>query len=66
MAYNSKELIKILLENGWELDRIRGSHHVFNNEKLKKSVPVPVHGNRDMGKGILYAILKQCEIDKKK
>lgn len=64
MAYNAKTIIKILEQNGWVLDRIRGSHHVYKNDKLSLSVPIPVHGNRDLGKGIFYKILKQCNIDK--
>ena len=51
-------------ENGWYLDRIRGSHNVYKNDVLKKSVPMPIHGNRDLGKGLYYKILKQCGIDK--
>ncbi|MDR0466668.1 MAG: type II toxin-antitoxin system HicA family toxin, partial [Deltaproteobacteria bacterium] len=38
----------ILKENGWKLDRINGSHHVFVKEGFR-SVAVPVHGNREMG-----------------
>jgi predicted RNA binding protein YcfA (HicA-like mRNA interferase family) len=26
---NGKELIKILKENGWILDRVNGSHHIL-------------------------------------
>lgn len=64
MAYSAKEIIKVLEDNGWYLDRVRGSHHVYKNDILQKSVPIPVHGNRDLGKGIFYKILKQCEIGK--
>lgn len=54
----AKELIKLLKQNGWELDRIKGSHHVFIKDD--KSVPVPVHGNQDIPAGTLNAILKQA------
>jgi predicted RNA binding protein YcfA (HicA-like mRNA interferase family) len=64
MGYSPKEIIKVIEENGWYLDRIKGSHHVYKNDKLQKSVPIPIHGNRDLGKGLFYKILKQCEIDR--
>jgi len=63
MAHSGKELIKILEANGWILERIRGSHHVYRNHDLKKSVPIPTHGNKDIGKGLFYKILKQCGIE---
>lgn len=64
MGYNAKEIIKVLEENGWYLDRIKGSHHIYKNDQLKTSVPIPIHGNRDLGKGLFYKILKACNIDK--
>jgi predicted RNA binding protein YcfA (HicA-like mRNA interferase family) len=64
MAYNAKEIIKVLESRGWVLDRIRGSHHVYKNSKTGQCVPVPVHGKKDLSKGLFYNILKQCDIDK--
>ena len=53
-----KELIKLLKNNGWALDRINGSHHIFvKNDKI---VVVPVHGKSDVPKGTLNAILRQA------
>jgi predicted RNA binding protein YcfA (HicA-like mRNA interferase family) len=51
MGYSPKEIIKVIEENGWYLDRIRGSHHVYKNDELQKSVPIPIHGKKDLGKG---------------
>jgi predicted RNA binding protein YcfA (HicA-like mRNA interferase family) len=45
---NAKQLMDILKENGWTLVRIRGSHHIFTKDG-HGTVPVPVHGNRDLG-----------------
>jgi len=53
---NGKALIRLLMENGWKLDRIRGSHHVM--KKGEDSLVVPVHGNKDLPKGTLNDILK--------
>jgi predicted RNA binding protein YcfA (HicA-like mRNA interferase family) len=56
----AKELIKLLRENGWKLERIRGSHHIFFRNG--KTVSVPVHGNRDIPTGTLSIILKQADL----
>lgn len=52
-----KELVKLLRENGWELDRIRGSHHIM--AKGGKSLSVPVH-NTDLKTGTLNKLLKDA------
>jgi len=56
----AREIMKILKENGWELLRIQGSHHVFGKPGCRP-VPVPFHGNTDLGiRG--KQILKQAGI----
>jgi predicted RNA binding protein YcfA (HicA-like mRNA interferase family) len=57
----SGELVKLLKKNGWTLNRVSGSHHIMVKEG-KRSVPVPVHGKKDLPKGLVAAILKQAEI----
>ena len=53
-----RELLKLLRENGWQLDRVRGSHHIMT--RGKETVSVPVHGSKDLPKGTLNAILKEA------
>ena len=60
---NGKELIKLLKKNGWILDRVSGSHHIMIKEN-KRAVPIPVHGSKDLPKGLVSAILKQSGIQK--
>ena len=56
----AKEAMAILKANGWKLDRVTGSHHVFVKDGLR-SVSVPFHGTVDLG--ILgKRILKQAGI----
>ncbi len=57
---SGKELVKLLKKNGWELDRISGSHHIMKKGDL--TVSVPVHSNRDLPPGTLNAIKKQTGI----
>ncbi len=58
-----KELIKIFKEHGWVLDRISGSHHIMVKPN-KRSIPIPVHGNKDIP--IANKILKQAGIEEHK
>ena len=51
-----KQLVKLLKENGWELDRIKGSHHIM--KKDNKTETIPCH-NTDLKPGILNSILKR-------
>jgi len=44
----AKDLAKILKANGWILDRIKGSHHIYDKEGCRP-VSVPFHGNIDLG-----------------
>lgn len=55
-----KEVIARLKAAGWKLDRIHGSHHIMT--KGGKAVPVPVHGARDIGAGLLAAIQRQSDV----
>jgi len=55
-----KEIIKILEHHGWQVLRVAGSHHRMGKGSLRTTVPV--HGKRDIGKGLLAAIEKQTGV----
>jgi predicted RNA binding protein YcfA (HicA-like mRNA interferase family) len=57
---NGKEVIAKMKAAGWSVDRVHGSHHVL--VKGGKAVPVPVHGTRDLGSGLLAAIARQTGV----
>jgi len=56
----AKEVMNILKSNGWILDRINGSHHIFVKTGYR-SIAVPFHGNRDIG-NLAKRILKEANI----
>ena len=56
-----KALIKLLMNAGWQLDRIRGSHHIMVKDGYR-AVPIPVHGNRDLPRSLEITIKKQAGI----
>jgi predicted RNA binding protein YcfA (HicA-like mRNA interferase family) len=59
---NGKQIITRLKQEGWTLARINGSHHVMEKEGMPRGVPIPVHGNSDVGIGLLKAIEKQTGV----
>ena len=56
MKTTAKELLKLLKENGWYIERIHGSHHILKHKDIKKLIVLPLH-NTDMKPGILSNIL---------
>lgn len=51
-----KELLKIMQQNGWQIDRINGSHHIM--KKGNQTEVIPVHG-KEISIGIANKILKR-------
>ncbi|WP_355662046.1 type II toxin-antitoxin system HicA family toxin [Halomonas salifodinae] len=58
-AVKSRDLIKELEADGWYLDRVRGSHHVFKHPNKPGAVPVP-HPKKDLPPGTIHSIRKQA------
>ena len=58
MPVSSREIIKKLEQNGWYLDRVKGSHHHYKNSESQNITTVP-HPKKDMPKGTLSKIEKQ-------
>lgn len=59
---NGKQVIVKLKEAGWALARIEGSHYIMQKTGVLRSVPVPVHGAKDLGAGLLAAIQRQSGV----
>ena len=55
-----RDLLKLLLKDGWELVSVKGSHHKIT--KGEKTEILPVHG-KDIKKGLLSAILKRTGLE---
>lgn len=51
-------MLQLFERKGWELVRIRGSHHIFRSTTGKVAV-VPVHGNDPVHIGILNNLLRK-------
>jgi len=61
-----KKMIKILRLAGFELMRIKGSHHFFKNEESKDVTTVPLHSNEDLGISMLKSILRDINMNRNK
>jgi len=58
-----EKVIKLLEKNGFVLDRIRGSHHIYYNPETRKRAIVPLH-KKSLPKGTMFEILKQAGINR--
>jgi predicted RNA binding protein YcfA (HicA-like mRNA interferase family) len=56
---NSKELLRVLKDDGWYEDRVVGSHHIFKHATKPGHLSVP-HPKKDLGIGLVNKILKQA------
>jgi len=59
---NGKQVIAKLQAAGWTLARINGSHHIMEKDGMPRSVPVPMHGTKDVGAGLLAEIQRQTGV----
>ena len=60
-SLNGAQLIKALRRLGFDLIRIKGSHHFLRHSDGRCTV-VPVHRGETIGRGLLAQILRDCEI----
>ncbi|MDD5229591.1 MAG: type II toxin-antitoxin system HicA family toxin [Methylococcales bacterium] len=61
-SISGKMFCRLLLKYGWELQRIRGSHHIFTHSTYTEILTVPVHANQDLKIGTLSRLLKDAHL----
>jgi predicted RNA binding protein YcfA (HicA-like mRNA interferase family) len=59
-----KETIKALERIGFQVIRVKGSHHVMRHTDGRQTI-IPVHAGEIIGIGLLSKILKQAEISRR-
>jgi predicted RNA binding protein YcfA (HicA-like mRNA interferase family) len=59
------DIERILLANGFFLDRTKGSYKIFINKELMRRVVVSFH-KKDLPKGTINEIIKQSGLSKDK
>ena len=59
---DSKEIIKRLQDDGWQLHHTKGDHHQFKHPEKQGKVTVP-HPKKDIAIGTLHNIFRQAGWD---
>lgn len=57
METNSRKLLRMLQDNGWVVERIRGDHHNLKKEGVQELITLP-HPKKDLPKGLVRRIYK--------
>jgi len=61
LRITGKETIAALYRAGFELVRVRGSHHFMRHPDGRTTV-IPVHSGEIIGPGLMAKILHDCEM----
>jgi predicted RNA binding protein YcfA (HicA-like mRNA interferase family) len=62
-SITGKELITALAKAGFNVARVKGSHHFLQHADGRSTV-VPVHSGETIGPGLLSKILRDCELNR--
>lgn len=62
-AVSGKEFARELEKRGWELKRVKGSHHVYMKAGHPARISIPVHGNTPLKIGLLKHLMKVAGIE---
>jgi predicted RNA binding protein YcfA (HicA-like mRNA interferase family) len=60
-ALTGNELIAALVKAGFEVIRVKGSHHYLRHTDGRATV-VPVNAGESIGPGLMTKILRDCEL----
>ena len=58
----SREVIALLVEDGWFEVAVKGSHHQFKHPEKRGRVTVP-HPKSEIAKGTLHSIFKSAGLN---
>ncbi len=62
-AISGKGLARILERHGWQLLRIRGSHHIYGRQGSTARLSVPIHANRPLKIGLLRHLVRMAGLN---
>ena len=64
-SVTGKELITALAKVGFQVIRVKGSHHFVRHQDGRATV-IPVHAGETIGPGLLIRILRACDLSREK
>lgn len=62
-SLTGRDLISALSRAGFQVLRIKGSHHFLRHADGRTTV-IPVHGAETIGPGLLAKILRDCDVSR--
>ena len=62
-ALTGKAFCRLLEKHGWQLKRIKGSHHIYAKDGISVRISVPVHGNKTLKRGLQKHLMKISGIE---
>lgn len=62
-VYTGKHMCRLLEEHGWDLKRIKGSHHIYGKPGERSIITVPVHGSQTLKPGLCRSILRMTGLE---
>ena len=60
-SFTGLELIAVLKKAGFEIIRIKGSHHFLRHDDGRSTV-IPMHSGESIGPGLFNKILRDCDL----
>jgi predicted RNA binding protein YcfA (HicA-like mRNA interferase family) len=57
-ALSGKEFARMLESQGWALQRVNGSHHIYAKPGSVVRISVPVHGNQTLKTGLQRHLMR--------
>lgn len=61
-SISGKQLCKVVDRQGWILERVTGSHHIYSYPDCDAILSIPVHRNQDLKVGTLRALMKIAKL----
>ncbi len=62
-SLTGKDLVAVLKKTGFEVVRVKGSHHFLRHVDGRSTV-VPVHAGETIGPGLFSKILRDCDLSR--
>ncbi len=59
---SGKKLLRLLVKNGFVALRKKGSHVFVESNDSLRGTAIPLHGNEDLGTGLLKSILNDLDL----
>ncbi|MEK6845979.1 MAG: type II toxin-antitoxin system HicA family toxin [Nanoarchaeota archaeon] len=60
---SAREVCKFLEQEGFEAIRQKGSHRFYRHPD-GRTTTIPIHSNKDIGRGLLKAILEEINLSR--